>query len=107
VDADRLLDRLEPTERDLLAKHLDSHAYDGQGVDSSRALDETIGAIRLRWLERELGRLDGAIKAAQVAGDADRRRELIERLLAVRLEKDELKNAVARGTSSGNHASLA
>jgi len=107
VDADALLDRLEPAARDQLARHLDSHAFDGQGVDASRALTDTIGAIRLRWLERELGRLDGAIKEAQTEGNADLRRELIERLLAVRLEKDELKNAVANGTNYGNHASLA
>lgn len=107
VDADPLLDQLEPAARDQLARHLDSHAYDGQGVDASRALTDTIGAIRLRWLERELERLDGAIKAAQAEGNSDQRRELIERLLAVRLEKDELKNAVANGTNYGNHASLA
>lgn len=107
VDADQLLDRLAPASRDQLARHLDSHAYDGQGVDASRALADTIGAIRLRWLERELRRLEGAIKEAQTAGDSDGRRELIERLLAVRVEKDELKNAVAKGTNYGNHASMA
>ncbi len=107
VDADPLLDRLEPAQRDQLARHLDSHAYDGQGVDASRALSDTIGAIRLRWLGREIVRLDGAIKEAKAEGNTDRRRELIERLLAVRLEKDELKNAVARGTNYGNHASMA
>lgn len=107
VDADQLLDLLEPGPRDQLARHLDSHAYDGQGVDASRALTDTIGAIRLRWLEREVERLDGAIKEAQAEGNSDRRRELIERLLAARLEKDELKNAVAKGTNYGNHASMA
>lgn len=107
VDADPLLDRLEPQQRNQLARHLDSHAYDGQGVDASRALDDTMGAIRLRWLERELARLEGDIKEAQAEGNPERRRELIERLLAVRLEKDELKNAVARGSNYGNHANLA
>ena len=53
------------------------------------------------------GGVDGAIKEAQAEGNSDRRRELIERLLAVRLEKDELKNAVAKGTNYGNHASMA
>lgn len=107
VDADQLLERLEPAPRDQLARHLDSHAYDGQGVDASRALADTIGAIRLRWLERELERLEGAIREAQTAGDGDGRRELIERLLAVRVEKDELKNAVSKGTNYGNRASMA
>jgi len=107
VDADELLDLLEPAPRDQLALHLDSHAFDGQGVDASRALIDTIGAIRLRWLERELERLDGAIKEAQTDGNSDRRRELIERLMAVRVEIDELKNAVAKGTNYGNLASMA
>ncbi len=107
VDADELLELLEPAPRDQLARHLDSHAYDGQGVDASRALIDTIGAIRLRWLERELERLDEAIKGAKTDGNSDRRRELIERLMAVRLEIDELKNAVAKGTNYGNLASMA
>jgi len=107
VDADELLELLEPAPRDQLARHLDSHAYDGQGVDASRALIDTIGAIRLGWLERELERLDEAVKEAKTAGDSQRRRELIERLLAVRLEKDELKNAVAKGTNYGAHVSMA
>jgi DNA primase len=106
VDADELLELLEPAGRDQLARHLDSHAYDGEGVDASRALADTIGAIRLRWLERELKRLDEAVKEAKTAGDSPRRRELIERLLAVRLEKDELKNAVAKGTNYGTHVSM-
>ncbi len=106
VDAESILDRLEPDQRDRLAAHLYSHAYDGEGVDASRALQDTVSSIRRRWLERELERLELAIKEAQVAGDAQRRKDLIERLLAVRLEKEELKNAAARGLSSGGQASL-
>ncbi|MFH2009694.1 MAG: DNA primase [bacterium] len=106
VDSNALLDRLAEEERDSVARRLDSHAFDGQGMDPSRALEETLGRVRSVWLDRELKRIEQSIKQAGERGDTEERRDLILRRQAVRLEKDELVKTVARGTRTGNQPTL-
>lgn len=85
---------------DKLAKMVSS--YKSCGIENpERGVHELLAALKLRWIDREMALLDHAALAAKDAGDTEGRRGLIERILALRLEKDAIKKAVATGNHDG------